>query len=175
MTIKVTKKSQLNTMMAFLKYELETVLNKDYYKEMPNDIRVQLQNVIEQTQKITFNNGAVKILDGNMLTQEEMLQIIMKATGYKNWVCDHVKKLTKAEMKDLKEEYGIDFKEKTINSYMFCREIGHKNVLKSLIITVLPSVVQIDLATKTMCYQLNGLYTPKEFAKALKAQYEANH
>lgn len=177
MTMKRTKKSQLKSMMRYLKYELETVINKDFYKEMPNNIRMQLQNIIAQTEKVTLENGKVKMLEGDMLTKEQILQIIIKATGYKKWKLDSVKKLSKAEIKDLKEEYAIGFQEKTINSYIFICEIHNKNLLqnmlKSVIVTVLPSIVQIDLVTKTICYQLDGLYTTKEMAKALKAEYAA--
>jgi hypothetical protein len=151
---------------------METELSKrEILNELP-EIKNQIIELLAAIDKISFNNIEVKTLDGKIYSKEEILALIIDATGYKKWEFDQTEELNSKQIISYKETYAIDFKEKSIFCYKFTRETSSRDALWLISVTVLPGFFQVNLDTGRVGYSLNGLVNEQEFVKGIAAEFE---
>lgn len=178
MTITPTTQSQLNSTVLF-ENELKNLLKKAYYKEVSQEIQIKMSAVIAEVEQFSIQHkieidSEIEMLEGELMTKEEILENIIKASGYTKWKSSATI-LDDNDVKELKEHYKIDFKEVKIPLYFFSMQTNDRNTLSEIVITVLPSFLKVEMRSSSVGYVLEGLVESKKLARELKYEFKYNN
>ena len=169
MTIKKSSATEKNQKIQRLQNEIQKLLSHKILEEAP-ELKQKIKELLTEASKIKFKNIDAKMLEGKVATPEEILQMIMDSSGYTKWKLDNTELVSSEDLKSLKDNYNIDFKEKTINQYMFSRSTKDRNALGMIIVTALPGLFQVDLHTDRVGYSLTGLVNVKHFEQGIAVE-----
>ena len=134
---------------------------------MPKELNDKILSWIEDLDSIQTSQETPVFIDGKLENKEEILDMIIKATGINSWRLEYEEVLDINDTKALKNTYGIDFKEKEVLKFMFSRSTNNRNALYAIFVTVLPGFFEVDLHTDRASYSLNKLVDIEEFKKQI--------
>lgn len=172
MPIKKSNYSKQENAVDILKSKLDNISNEILLDNLPQEMRKKFENFkleIDQHEPITEEN--FQKLTGKVETQEEVLALIIQATGYTKWEFDQKIKLTKKQIDLVKKAYGISFSMKEIYEYVFTRETSNPKMINMLTITVLPSHFDIYIESERTGFSIDELMTNEEAIEKLKQYF----
>ena len=169
MTIKKSSATEKNQKIQRIQDEIKSLLSHKILEEAP-ELKQKIQELLKEASKIKFKNIDAKMLEGKVATPDEILQMIIDSSGYTKWKLDNTELVSSEDLKSLKDNYNIDFKEETINQYMFSRSTRDRNSLGMIIVKALPGLFQVDLHTDRVGYSLSGLVNVKQFKQGIAVE-----
>lgn len=169
MSVKMSTAAEKNQKIQRVQQEIKNLLQHTILNEVP-EVKIKIEQLFEEVNNIKFKNTSPKMLTGEITLVGDIWEMIKESSGYTKWKLDNTEVLTKEEVKDIKEQFNVDFKEKKIERHIFYRSTSDRNSLSTIIVTVLPDLFQVDLHTDRVGYGLDGLVNTKQFKKGIAAE-----
>ena len=121
-----------------------------------------------------YSNSEANVISGKMLDSNDILAIIIDATGYNKWGLDETCKLDKKEIKYVTEKFGVSVKEKEIMQYRFYRSTNSRDDINMISVTALPGYNAILMDTDRADIPVDSLLTPTEMQETIQYHFENN-
>lgn len=173
MSIKKNSATEKNHKMKIVQNELKNILQHKILNEVP-EIKRTIEALILSVSCVEFKNEKPqpKMIEGEMKTSEEILEIIKESSGYTKWKFSSSEFLEENEIKSIKESFNIDFKENEIKRNIYSRSRNDRSELSLIIVTVLPGLYKVELHTDRVGYGLKSLVNNKQFEKEIAISSE---
>lgn len=171
MSIKTSDATEKNQKIKRVQNEIKNLLQHKILAEVP-EIKKTIENLLLSVSAIEFKNDNPKMIEGEMKTSEEILEMIKDSSGYTKWKLSSTETLKNDEIQEIKQNFNVDFKEKEIQVYGYSRSTNDRNALSYIIVTVLPGFYYVQLHTDKVGYSLEGLVNNKQFKQGIAAESE---
>lgn len=171
MSIKKSNYKKESTAIEILQARMENLLEDKYLDGLPIVIRKKVEEFIVEVGQYEFTNeDIIKSLSGETAKKEEILDIIVKATGYTKWSLEEKTKLTKEDIKNIQKKYAVSFSDTEIYEYRFFRKTNSRNDVNMITVTAIPGYFQISVDTDRADFVFPDLLTSEEAIKELERE-----
>jgi superfamily I DNA/RNA helicase len=174
MTIKKTKGSNQERCVDILHSRLDNLLGDQYLQNLPQDIKQKIKDFKTELKayKIQKDTSGYKVLNGQVLDADQILQIILEASGYNKWSLQETEQLSQEDVESIKDRFGVSFEEKTIQTYRFSRSTKHRDDVNMVTVTAVPGYNEVGIDTDRAGVYIEYLVTPKEMKSELESNFD---
>lgn len=176
-----------------IKLQISNILEEQYFKELPQEVRkiiarvkVDLFNYEVKQKEINDLNQEVdleklinkieeqeiKDISENIATENEVIELLVEATGYNNWSIDNNEEMKERELHHLKNYHDVNHE--NLETYGFYRSFGNRDSINGIRITTLPGLFFISINTDRSELSFDKLLNKKEAIKKIKFEFENN-
>lgn len=173
MSIEKTKNAKIQESYLNLHYKLDNVSKDTYFDTLPLEMKKKLSDFKNELEnyKVTFNQSNYKIIDKEILNEDSILAIIVKASHYNKWSLSEKEELTKERIEDIKNEFGVSFNQEVIYQYFYYRPTHNRDDINLITVIALPGYNEVGISTDRAGLTLDNLLTPAEIEKNLKGEF----
>lgn len=170
--IKPGEWSKKNNAIFYLK---EDIVKKTKDKDLPKEIIVALEWVLEKINNLkTYKAESLIELRGKTLTGSEIKSIVEDSTGYKwnvsNWTKKNnpFDKETQESIDYLIETYGVNISKKNVVGYVCARDAKTRDELNTIEMLCMPGYVFFEWGTGRACGYSSGIIPNDKLKKELE-------
>ena len=127
---------------------------------------------MDYTPKITQNKDMAQ----HIATQEEVIDLLVEATGYNRWSLstDNTKDVKELELNSIRRKHEIKFNDEDIETYSFYRSTGNRGAISGIKITALPGCFYVGMSTDRSDFKFENLLNRKEAVKKNQIEFDNN-
>lgn len=155
-------------------YEMSLSRLKDIKKlsHLPKELQTQVQNLITVFEKYDMNQHKDKSVEltGNILTEDEVKEIVVDASGYTKWTVE--KQEEDQDHECLKDTYGVEFDDSKAVTYLVSRQVRSRDDLWLISFTCLPGHVYLGFDTGRVGYGIEKILKNTQAMSNIAAQFD---
>lgn len=138
---------------------------------LPQDLKTEVENLISFFKAYDMSQhkeSGIK-LEGKVLTEEEVLQAVIEATGYTKWSSF---KEEDFNPNWIREKFNLDLKKEDIIEYKVERSTNSRNDVFMISVTCLPGCVNLGFDTGRADHYLDYLVQNEKLKKEIEQNFD---